>query len=180
MVKVAVVGFGTIGERIGDGLAKQQDMELVGVADVAPTLPVRALVESGRGYSIYCSLPERIPIMEEAGIPIAGTLDDLLEQVDMACDAAPPGVCLGSGIAQDQGDMEGVVEVAFLAEKPMAAEHLAMVAGEDDEGVVVEPLGLQEVQDAADVEVDLSDQAVVNRRELLNLARAEIQEYVTR
>jgi len=71
MVKVAVVGLGTIGERIADGLAKQQDMELVGVADVAPTLPVRALVESGRGYSIYyCSLPERIPIMEEAGIPL--------------------------------------------------------------------------------------------------------------
>ncbi|MBC8263597.1 MAG: type II glyceraldehyde-3-phosphate dehydrogenase [Anaerolineales bacterium] len=92
MVKVAVVGLGTIGERIADGLAKQQDMKLVGVADVAPTLPVRALVESGRGYSIYCSLPERIPMMEEAGIPIAGTLDDLLEQVDMVCDATPPGI----------------------------------------------------------------------------------------
>jgi len=92
MVKVAVVGLGTIGERIADGLAKQQDMELVGVADVAPTLPVRALVESGRGYPIYCSLPERIPMMEEAGIPIAGALDDLLEQVDMVCDATPPGI----------------------------------------------------------------------------------------
>ena len=92
MVKVAVVGLGTIGERIADGLAKQQDMELVGVADVAPTLPVRALVESGRGYPIYCSLPERIPMMKDAGIPIAGVLDDLLEQVDMVCDATPPGI----------------------------------------------------------------------------------------
>ncbi len=92
MVRVAVVGFGTIGERIADGLARQQDVELVGVADVAPTLPVRALVESGRGYSVYCSLSEHIPTMEEAGIPIAGTLDDLLEQVDMVCDATPPGI----------------------------------------------------------------------------------------
>jgi glyceraldehyde-3-phosphate dehydrogenase (NAD(P)) len=94
MVKAGVVGFGTIGERIADGLAKQGDMELVGVADVAPTLPVRALVESGRGYPIYCSLPKRIPMMEEAGIPIAGTLDDLLEQVDMVCDATSPGIGL--------------------------------------------------------------------------------------
>jgi len=92
MVKAGVVGFGTIGERIADGIAKQEDMELVGVVDVAPALPVRALVESGRGYPIYCSLPERIPTMEDAGIPIAGTLDDLLEQVDMVCDATPPGI----------------------------------------------------------------------------------------
>jgi glyceraldehyde-3-phosphate dehydrogenase (NAD(P)) len=67
-------------------------MELVGVVDVAATLPVRALVESGRGYPLYCSLPERIPELEAAGIPVVGTLDDLLEQVDMVLDAAPPGV----------------------------------------------------------------------------------------
>jgi glyceraldehyde-3-phosphate dehydrogenase (NAD(P)) len=67
-------------------------MELVGVVDVAATLPVRALVDSDRGYPIYCGLPERVPMMEDAGIPIAGTLDDLLEQVDMVCDAAPPGI----------------------------------------------------------------------------------------
>jgi glyceraldehyde-3-phosphate dehydrogenase (NAD(P)) len=92
MVKVGVVGYGTIGERLADGIAAQGEMELIGVADVAPALPVRALVESDRGYPIYCSLPERIPSMEEAGIPIAGTLDDLLEQVDMVCDATPPGI----------------------------------------------------------------------------------------
>jgi glyceraldehyde-3-phosphate dehydrogenase (NAD(P)) len=92
MARVGVVGFGTIGERIADGLAKQSDMELVGVVDVAPTLPVRALVESDRVYPIYCGLPERIPVMEEAGIPIAGTLDDLLEQVEMVCDATSPGI----------------------------------------------------------------------------------------
>jgi glyceraldehyde-3-phosphate dehydrogenase (NAD(P)) len=92
MVKIGVVGYGTIGERLADGVAKQRDMDLVGVADVAPTLPVRALVESRRGYPIYCSFPERIPDLEAAGIPITGTLDDLLEQVDMVLDAAPPGI----------------------------------------------------------------------------------------
>lgn len=92
MVKVGVVGYGTIGERLADGLNRQKDMELMGVVDVAPTLPVRALVESGRGYPIYCGTSERVPLMEDAGIPIVGTLDDLLDQVDMVCDAAPPGI----------------------------------------------------------------------------------------
>jgi glyceraldehyde-3-phosphate dehydrogenase (NAD(P)) len=94
MVKVGVVGYGTIGERIATGLAKQEDMELVGVADVGVTLPVRALIDSGFGYPIYCSLPENIPAMEAAGASIAGTLDDLLDQCDMVCDATPPGIGL--------------------------------------------------------------------------------------
>ena len=38
MVKVGVVGFGTIGQRLADGVARQKDMELVGVADIFPTL----------------------------------------------------------------------------------------------------------------------------------------------
>jgi len=92
MVKIGVVGFGTIGERIADGVAKQGDMELAGVVDIAPTLPVRAMVESGRGYPFYCALPERIPALRDAGVPVMGTLDDLLEQVDMVCDATSPGI----------------------------------------------------------------------------------------
>ena len=41
-VKVGVAGYGVIGQRLADGVALQQDMELVGVADVAVTLSVRA------------------------------------------------------------------------------------------------------------------------------------------
>ncbi|MDJ0498550.1 MAG: type II glyceraldehyde-3-phosphate dehydrogenase, partial [Acidimicrobiia bacterium] len=46
-VKVGVAGYGVIGNRLAAGVALQEDMELVGVADVAPTLPVRALKERG-------------------------------------------------------------------------------------------------------------------------------------
>ena len=35
--KVAVVGYGAVGMRLADGAAKQGDMELVGIVDVAPT-----------------------------------------------------------------------------------------------------------------------------------------------
>ena len=46
-VRVGVAGYGTIGQRLADGVSLQKDMELVGVADVAPTLSVRALREKG-------------------------------------------------------------------------------------------------------------------------------------
>ncbi|MCP4177511.1 MAG: type II glyceraldehyde-3-phosphate dehydrogenase, partial [bacterium] len=36
-VKVAVIGYGVIGQRLADGVALQQDMELVGVADAGLT-----------------------------------------------------------------------------------------------------------------------------------------------
>ncbi len=88
--RVAIAGYGTIGERIADAVVKQDDMELVGVVDVAPTLPVRALVESGKNYPIYCALPEKRKEMEKAGIPIEGLLGDLLRKVDIVVDAASP------------------------------------------------------------------------------------------
>jgi len=90
--KIAVVGYGTIGERISDAIVKQDDMQLAGVADVAATLPVRALVESGKDYPVYCSVPEKRQNLEKAGIPVKGLLKDLLEEVDLVVDATTPGV----------------------------------------------------------------------------------------
>jgi len=81
--EVAVVGYGTIGQRLADGVARQKDMELVGVSDVAPTLPVRALKEKGMPYDLYCAIPNNIPLLEDAGIPVTGTLDDLLKKVQV-------------------------------------------------------------------------------------------------
>ena len=46
-VKVGIAGYGVIGQRLADGVARQGDMELVGVADVAPTLSVQALRDKG-------------------------------------------------------------------------------------------------------------------------------------
>ena len=45
-IKVGVAGYGTIGQRLADGVAMQGDMELVGIADLAPTLSIRALAEN--------------------------------------------------------------------------------------------------------------------------------------
>ncbi|KZL89202.1 type II glyceraldehyde-3-phosphate dehydrogenase [Clostridium magnum] len=92
MIKVGVAGYGVIGQRLADGVAAQKDMELVGVADVAPTLSVRALKEKGMPYDLYNSLPDNQKLFDEAGIPISGTLEDLVQRVDIMLDASPGGI----------------------------------------------------------------------------------------
>ncbi len=91
-VKVAVAGYGVIGTRLAEGVALQQDMELVGVADVAPTLTVRAMHEAGMPYKFFLVDPAKQPDFDAVGIPVAGAFDDLLEQVDVVLDATPGGV----------------------------------------------------------------------------------------
>ena len=90
--RVAVVGFGVIGQRLADGVALQGDMELAGVVDVAPTLSTRALAESGMPYRLFVMASEQRVAFEQAGIPVSGTLDDLIGEVDIVLDATPAGV----------------------------------------------------------------------------------------
>ncbi len=90
--KIGVVGYGTIGQRLADGAAPQGDMELVGIVDVAPTLALRALHESGMFYKLYLVDPARKPEFDEIGIPVSGTFEELLEQIDVALDATPAGI----------------------------------------------------------------------------------------
>lgn len=92
MVKVGVVGYGVIGQRLADGVVLQKDMELVGVADVAPTLSVRALKERGMPYKLYNALPENQKLFDDVGIPISGSLEDLVKECDIILDATSAGV----------------------------------------------------------------------------------------
>ena len=85
--RVAVNGYGVIGKRVADAVALQDDMQLVGVADVVHDYRVKVAVE--RGYPIYASLADKRAEMEAAGIPLAGSLDDLLRQVDVVVDCSP-------------------------------------------------------------------------------------------
>ncbi len=91
-VKVGVAGYGVIGQRLADGVFLQEDMELVGVVDVAPTLAVRALAERGMPYKLYCAIPDNVKGLENAGIPVSGSMEDLLEQVDIVLDATEAGI----------------------------------------------------------------------------------------
>jgi glyceraldehyde-3-phosphate dehydrogenase (NAD(P)) len=84
---VAVNGYGVIGKRIADAVAAQDDMELVGVADVVSDWRIKVAVE--KGYPVYAATPQATEQMRAAGIPVAGDLDELLGWVDVVADATP-------------------------------------------------------------------------------------------
>ncbi|MBE0447901.1 MAG: type II glyceraldehyde-3-phosphate dehydrogenase [Actinobacteria bacterium] len=89
-VRVGVNGYGVIGKRVADAIARQDDMELAGISDIVQDYRIRVAAE--RGYPIYASVPEKRSMMEDAGIPVNGTIDDLLNQVDVVVDCTPKGV----------------------------------------------------------------------------------------
>ena len=93
-VRVVVNGYGVIGKRIADAVAMQDDMELVGVADVVSDWRIKVAVE--RGYPVYASTPEAAEQMRAAGIPVAGILDDVLKQIDVVADATPKKVAVAN------------------------------------------------------------------------------------
>ena len=91
-VKVGVAGYGTIGQRLADGVALQGDMELVGVADFTPTLAVRALKEKGMPYDLYLVDGADKAAFDKYNIPVAGSFNDLVDKVDIMLDSSPAGV----------------------------------------------------------------------------------------
>lgn len=86
-VQVAVNGYGVIGKRAADAVRLQPDMELVGVSDIISDYRIKTAVTLG--LPVYAALPEKVAEMKEAGIPLAGTLDDLLKQADVIVDCTP-------------------------------------------------------------------------------------------
>lgn len=92
MIKVGVAGYGVIGQRLADGVALQDDMVLIGVADLAPTLSIRALKEKGMPYDLYLVDNANKKQFNELNIPVSGTFDDLIKEVDIMLDSSPGGI----------------------------------------------------------------------------------------
>ena len=97
-IKVGVAGYGTIGQRLADGVALQGDMELVGIADLMPTLSIRALREidmigaNNVKYNLYLVDGADRDAFDRYDIPVAGTFEDLCRNVDIMLDSSPGGV----------------------------------------------------------------------------------------
>ena len=85
--KVAVVGYGVIGKRVAHAVALQDDMALAGVCDVVSDWRIRAAEE--HGYPIFAANTEAQAAMADAGIPVAGGMEALLDAVDLVVDCPP-------------------------------------------------------------------------------------------
>lgn len=98
-IRVAVNGYGVIGKRVADAVAAQDDMELVGVADVATDWRTR--VATRKGYALYGATAGS---MQDVAFEVTGTLDDLLDISDVVVDCTPKRVAAKNvGLYRERG-----------------------------------------------------------------------------
>ena len=90
MIRVGVNGYGTIGKRVADAVTAQPDMELVGVAKTRPNYEAEAAIR--KGYPLYAAVPERSEAFTDAGIDLAGEVEDLVMASDVVVDSTPSGI----------------------------------------------------------------------------------------
>lgn len=84
--RVAVNGYGVIGKRVADAVRLQPDMELVGIADVVTDWRIRS---AAARFPLFAATGEAREAMGKAGLAVAGSLDELLAQVDVVADTTP-------------------------------------------------------------------------------------------
>jgi glyceraldehyde-3-phosphate dehydrogenase (NAD(P)) len=87
MIRVGVNGYGTIGRRVADAVRKQKDMELVGVTAAHPHYKYALAGE--KGITLYALDMKSLEAFNGAGYSVKGTLNDLLQRVDVVVDGAP-------------------------------------------------------------------------------------------
>jgi glyceraldehyde-3-phosphate dehydrogenase (NAD(P)) len=87
MIRVGVNGYGTIGRRVADAVRKQKDMELVGVTAAHPHY--KYAMANEKGISLYALDMKSLEALNSAGYTMKGTLNDLLQRVDVVVDGAP-------------------------------------------------------------------------------------------
>lgn len=127
-VRVAVNGYGVIGKRVADAVRVQDDMELVGVCDVATDWRLRSLDQ--KAIALYAASNETVGPMRESGLTVAGTLDALLEKADIIVDCTPKRVAAtnveryrsgGVKFIVHGGEKHAVTGHSFVAESSFAS-----------------------------------------------------------
>ena len=116
-VRVGINGLGTIGKRVAYAVKLMDDMDLVGAVKRTPDY--QALVASAAGIPIYAPNEEAAERFENAGIRVAGTLNDLLSKVDVIVDATPGGI---GAKYKEVYEKAGVKAIFQGGEKPGVAE----------------------------------------------------------
>jgi glyceraldehyde-3-phosphate dehydrogenase (NAD(P)) len=106
--KVAVNGFGVIGKRVSEAVSKQEDMRLVGIADIAADY--RVMMGQKKGFEIYSSLPDKLSDMKKSGVDVVGTLDQLLKKIDVIIDCTPAGLGAKNKIAYDKAGVKSIFQ----------------------------------------------------------------------
>ncbi|MDS0475930.1 type II glyceraldehyde-3-phosphate dehydrogenase [Natrinema sp. 1APR25-10V2] len=139
MQQVAINGYGTIGKRVADAVRAQPDMEVLGVAKTRPNFEAETAIE--KGFPLYAAVEEREELFDEAGLEIAGPVEDLVAEADVVVDATPSGIgAQNKDLYEDHdtpalyqgGEDADLVDVSFNARSNFAeavdADHVRVVS----------------------------------------------------
>ena len=85
--RIAINGYGTIGKRVADAVAAQDDMRVAGVAKTKPDFEAKLAVR--KGYPLFAANKEAAGKFDKAGVKSSGTLDDLVKVADLVVDCTP-------------------------------------------------------------------------------------------
>ncbi len=138
-VRVGVNGYGTIGKRVAYAVTRQDDMKLIGVTKTKPDFEAYRAKELS--IPVYVANEEFLPRFEKAHFGVAGTLNDLLEKVDVVVDATPGGMGAknkalyekhGVKAVFEGGEKASTAEVSFVAqanyEKALGKNYVRVVS----------------------------------------------------
>ena len=85
--RIAINGYGTIGKRVADAVAAQDDMRVVGVAKTKPDFEAKLAIR--KGYPLYAANKEAAAKFDKARVETAGVLADLVKAADLVVDCTP-------------------------------------------------------------------------------------------
>ncbi len=122
MIRVGVVGYGTIGRRIASAILKQPDMTLVGVAKRTPDYSV--MVGVSRGLRFFISDETFVDLWNKAGVKFYGTITQLLEECDVVVDATPKGIGMKNRMIYENKGLKAI----FQGGEPPEVGDLSFVA----------------------------------------------------
>ncbi len=138
-IQVAVNGYGTIGKRVADAVVLQPDMELIGVGKTRPNHEAELAIENG--YPLYAAIEDRIEQFDDAGLELAGTVDEMVGAADIVVDACPSGIGAQNKALYAEhntpalyqgGEDADLVDVSFNArgnfEDATGADHVRVVS----------------------------------------------------
>ncbi|MXV63275.1 type II glyceraldehyde-3-phosphate dehydrogenase [Natronorubrum sp. JWXQ-INN-674] len=139
MIQVAINGYGTIGKRVADAVREQPDMEVLGVAKTRPNFEAETAIE--KGFPLYAAVEERADQFGDAGLEIAGPVEELVEDADIVVDATPSGIGAQNKELYEEydtpalyqgGEDADLVDVSFNArsnfEDAVGADHVRVVS----------------------------------------------------
>ena len=133
MIQVGINGYGTIGKRVADAVVDQPDMEVVGVAKTRPNFEASSAVE--KGFDLYAAIEDRKPRFGEAGIELAGNVEELVEQSDVVVDACPSGIGAENASMYEEYEtpalLQGGEDAAVVDSSFNARSNYDEVTGED-------------------------------------------------